>query len=224
LVELSWDAAATWPTTIEIWNPEHHLRWADAPSPTTDGIPAPRMITDWFISNEAGATVLRLVHSGFGEGASWDDQVDATSEGWKYFLWNLEVCLTRHRGVHRRMVSTRRRVEGSRVALWDSLFASGVVTVESSAVDPKPCTLVLGSHVLDGIVETLKAQSSLAARFTSLADALLFIELEGSAPSGFHVGFWLSTYGVDEATVADLQQSLDSTVAALIEPWTTAAL
>ena len=122
------------------------------------------------------------------------------------------------------MVSTRRRVEGSRAALWDSLFASALVSVEWSAVDPKPCTLVLGSHVLQGVVETFRARSSLAARFASLADALLFIELEGSASSGFHVGFWLSTYGVDEATVADLQQSLDATVAALIEQGTTVAL
>lgn len=224
VVEVSWDPAAAWPSEIEIWEPERHLRWTNATPPTADGAPQPRMLMDWFISSEAGATVLRLVHSGFGQGANWDDQIDATTGGWTYFLWNLEVCLTRHRGVHRRMVSTRRRVAGSRAHFWDSLFASGFLTVDSEAGEPRSCTVRIGSHALRGVVETLAAPSAVAAQISSLEDALLFIELEGSAPSGFHVGFWLSTYGVDDATVADLQRSLDVAAALLVEPEVTSAL
>src|SRR5215204_438865 len=65
ILEMSWDPAASWPTTIEIWEPERHLRWADAAAPSAPGAaPQPRLITDWFISTDAGQTVLRLVHSG----------------------------------------------------------------------------------------------------------------------------------------------------------------
>jgi uncharacterized protein YndB with AHSA1/START domain len=28
-VEVAWDPAVPWPTTIEVWEPERHLRWAD---------------------------------------------------------------------------------------------------------------------------------------------------------------------------------------------------
>jgi hypothetical protein len=53
---------------------------------------------------------------------------------------------------------------------------------------------------------------------------LLFIEFEGAAPSGFHAGFWLSTYGVDDETVGDLQRSLDDVVASLVDPGVVPAL
>ena len=63
------------------------------------------------------------MHSGFGEDANWDDQVEGPLGAWTYFVWN---------------------------------------------------------------------------------DALLFIEIEGGAPSGFHAGFWLSTYGLPNDAVAAL--------------------
>ena len=223
-VELSWDAATTWPTTIEIWDPERHLRWADPPPAPADGSPQPRLIIDWFISTEAGQTVLRLVHSGFGEGANWDDQIDGTRGGWSYFLWNLDVCLTRHRGVHRRLVWTRQRFTGSRTTLWDSLFASGLMAVGTPANAAAACTMTLGTRSLDGIVETSEAPFRFAARFPSLSDALLFIELEGSAATSFHVGFWLSTYGVAQDVVDELQHSLDDAVTKLVEPLVSATL
>jgi len=63
-----------------------------------------------------------------------------------------------------------------------------------------------------------------ASRFRSLGDALLFIETEGTAPSGFHVGFWLSTFGLDADTVRELQRSLDEVVTKLVEPGVAATL
>lgn len=224
IVEMSWDPAASWPTTIQIWEPERHLQWADPAPESTGAVPPPRLVVDWLISTEAGQTVLRLVHSGFGEGANWDDQIDGTLGGWQYFLWNLEVCLTRHRGVHRRLVSTRRRVEGSRSAFWDAVFSSGLLVAETNGDDAARCTLTLGSRVLTGVVRESVAEKRFSARLPSLADALLFIELEGSAASGFHAGFWLSTYGVDDETVGDLQRSLDDVVASLVDPGVVPAL
>jgi uncharacterized protein YndB with AHSA1/START domain len=216
IVELSWDGAATWPTTIEVWDPERHLRWADSVPPGPDGLPQPRMFVDWFISTDAGQTVLRLVHSGFGEGATWDEQIDGITGGWKYFLWNLEQLLTVHRGRHRSMVWARRRTTVPRSEFWDALFAGGVLAV-ADAPAGQVCTLTMGELTAEGGVATFDPPSRFAARFPSLNDALLFVELEGSSPTGFHAGFWLSTYGLDSARVAELQQSLDETVSGLIE-------
>jgi uncharacterized protein YndB with AHSA1/START domain len=224
IVELSWSPEMTWPTTIEIWDPERHLRWADPAPAASDGTPQPRLIVDWFISTDAGQTVLRFVHSGFGEGANWDDQIDGLVGGWKYFLWNLEMCLTRHRGTHRVMVSARRHSGVSRAALWDSLFTAGLLALAAGSPDAKDFTLTLGERSLAGVVETSESPFRFAARLPSLSDALLFIELEGTAPTNFDVGFWLSTYGVDEKTVAALQQSLADAVEKLVEPSVPATL
>jgi len=222
-VEISWDPAAMWPTTIEIWDPERHLRWADPAQRSPDGTPQPRIVADWLISTDGGQTVLRLVHSGFGEGANWDEQIEGAAGGWKYFLWNLELCLTRHLGKHRAMVSARKRSTVSRAALWESLFTSGFLSASTTG-DSQRCVLRLGEQSFDGVVETSEAPFRLAARFPSLEDALLFVELEGAAPVNFHVGFWLSTYGVEPRLVSELQRSLDDVVTRLVEPAVAATL
>ena len=127
------------------------------------------------------------------------------------------------------MVSARRRSGVPRDRLWDSLFSSGLLAVEQAGASGAQnardqCVLSLGDRSFDGVVEMSEAPFRFAARFPSLSDALLFIELEGAAPNGFHVGFWLSTYGVDEATAAELQRSLDAVVARLVEPGVAATL
>ena len=218
VVELSWDGTNYWPTTIEVWNPEQHLGFADAGPPGPDGSPGPRLMVDWFIGTESGQTIVRLVHSGFGPGAEWDDQIDGLTGGWAYFLWNLQLCATRHRGTRRDMVSTRPRVTMQRDAFWDALFTTGFISMDRDAAVPSTCRITFGGRTFDATVETLDARSRLAARIPDLNDALLFIEVEGTKPADFHTGFWLSTYGLPADTVRDLQGSLDAAVAKLIEP------
>ena len=224
IVEISWDGTTMWPTTIEVWNPEQHLRFADPGPPDPDGAAGPRIAMDWFIGTEAGQTVVRLVHSGFGAGAEWDDQIDGLTRGWRYFLWNLEVCLTRHRGTHRTMVSTRPRVTIQRDAFWDALFTSGFIAMERAAEAPTTCTITLGDRTFDAAVEMSDREARLAARIPALNDALLFIEIEGTKPKDFHAGFWLSTYGLSAEIVSELQRSLDTAVARLTAPGVPAAL
>lgn len=223
-VEMSWDGVNMWPTKIEIWEPERHLRWAESAPPSPDGAPQPRLFADWSISTDAGQTVLRLVHSGFSLDASWDEQIDGATGGWKYFLWNLHFCVTRHLGTHRTMVSTRKKTTVPRDVFWDSLFSSGLIVTKAGSSEPDVCTLTLGQRSFDAFVETRDISARFAARIPDLADSLLFIELEGGAPTGYHVGFWLSTYGLAPKLTAQLQQSLDETVAKLVEPEVAATL
>jgi hypothetical protein len=164
------------------------------------------------------------VHSGFGEGANWDGQVDGTLGGWTYFLWNMGYCLTRHRNARRVMVSARKRVPASRAQFWESLFTSGLIGASSADSSAgASCTITLG-RAFDAVVQTSDPPFRFAARIPSLEDALLFIELEGGVPSGFHAGFWLSTYGLSNDTVMQLQGALDETVARLAEAPTPVAL
>ena len=210
-VEMGWDPAVTWPTQIEIWDPERLLRWADELPPAEDGTPKPRLFVDWSISTENGQTVLRIVHSGFGEGAKWDDQIDGLTGGWAYFLWNMGVSLTRHRGVNRTMVSARPKSAVQRGVFWDAMFESGFITRTSG----DRATIHLGDDSYEMRVRTDEPSKRFAAQIPSLNDALLFIEFEGSKDTGFHAGFWLSTYGLPAESAAALQQALAETATKL---------
>ena len=221
-VELSWDGKNVWPTTIEVWDPERHVRFGDPGPPNADGSPGPRLMLDYFIVSDAGQTVLRLVHSGFGPGAEWDDQIDGMAGGWKYFLWNLDICLTRHRGIHRTLVSTRPRVTTQRDAFWEALSTTGFIVMNADA--PDACRITLGDRTLDAVVAMNDPGARFAARIPGLQDSTLFIEAEGTKPTDFHVGFWLSTYGLPGDTTAELQRSLDAAVAKLSEPGVAATL
>jgi uncharacterized protein YndB with AHSA1/START domain len=219
-VEMGWDPATTWPTQIEIWDPERQLRWTDDMPAAEDGTPQPRLFVDWSISTENGQTVLRLVHSGFGEDAKWDDQIDGLTGGWAYFLWNMDVSLTRHRDVRRTMVWARPKSVIPRAAFWQAMFDSGLITRGSG----DRATLRLGDQTHEMIVRTDEASKRFAARIPSLNDALLFIEFEGAKDTGFHAGFWLSTYGLAGDTTAALQDSLAEAVARLSSGLVGAAL
>jgi uncharacterized protein YndB with AHSA1/START domain len=224
VVEFSWDGTNMWPSTIEVWHPEQHVRFANDGPPGPDGAPGPKLLVDYFISTEAGGTILRLVHSGFGPGAEWNDQIDGLTGGWTYFLWNLEICLTRHLGTRRTMVSARPRVTVHRDAYWNAIFSTGFVTMDRSTDSPATCTVTLGDRTFDAVVLMHDANARLALRIPELRDALLFIEFESTKPTDFYVGFWLSTYGLAAEDVTESQRALDAAVARLDEAGVSTAL
>ena len=54
---------------------------------------------EWLVeARDGGSCVVRLVNSGFGHGGEWDAQYDAMTEGWKLFLFNLQLHLAHFRG------------------------------------------------------------------------------------------------------------------------------
>jgi len=115
------------------------------------------------------------------------------------------------------MAWTRRRVEGSRDMLWDAMFETGMLSAASGQTTAgAECKLTLGPVPETGIIASCDPPHQFSARFPGLADSLLLVEFEGKAPSGFHAGFWLSTYALDAERVAELQQGLNEAVAECI--------
>lgn len=68
------------------------LKWEP---PQGQGYPGILEVT---IAREGGATVVRLVNSGFREGAQWDDEYEGVNSGWKMALSLLKEYLERHFG------------------------------------------------------------------------------------------------------------------------------
>lgn len=68
------------------------LKWEPPPGQGYAGI------LDVRIAREGGETVVRLVNSGFREGAEWDEEYEGVNSGWKMALSLLKEYLERHFG------------------------------------------------------------------------------------------------------------------------------
>lgn len=153
--------------------------------------------TEYTLETERGKTVLRLVHSGFGEDDSWNDLFDATRLGWAFELRGLKHYLEKHRGEDRRVAWARRPYEGDRAAAWkrlgegwlDGLIAEGDYAVEAPTGDR-----------LEGRVLWLEPPTSFVATVTGLDDALLRVKLEDLYGMK-EANVWLSSYGVPPGEV-----------------------
>jgi uncharacterized protein YndB with AHSA1/START domain len=132
------------------------------------------LVIDWFVeARSGGVTVVRLVHSGWGEGADWDDMYDATAGGWRYFLFNLRDYLEHHAGQHRTAVSDRRPTTLPRATVLERMRANAP----------------------DGFrVVTSEAPDRLWGTLPAHGDALVLIENECGRDS-YHCGIYISLYG-----------------------------
>src|SRR5215208_3254579 len=205
---LSWGPGCEGEAPITAWEPGRHLQVSEGQGAA--GLP---MVVDYYLEGRAGATVLRLVHSGFGADSKWDDQYQATEGGWTYFLFNLRHYLTRHPGTPRDMVRDRRQPRRPRAEVWRTLLGAGGAY---SPGDGAPSVgerfafrLGAGEPPLEGTAAIVRPSSGhFAGVVEGLDDALLFVELEGGAEESWHCGLWLSTYGLPPERVRRLQEAL----------------
>ena len=199
-VLLSWGNGMEWLTKTTAWEENRHLQWSDPPYPDkSEPSETIQMAIDWYIETATGGRcVVRLVHSGFGTGANWDDQYSGNSEGWKYFLFNLRQYLEHHDGEQREALFERRHATVSRSEIWprllgdDGLRATHTGTTGVRGGDRLALTTDDGRSIplLVGRVEP----TILWGTLPSLNEGLFMIELEPG--DDFHYGIYVSLYGV----------------------------
>jgi uncharacterized protein YndB with AHSA1/START domain len=114
---ISWGEGMEVISRIAIWKPERHRQIAtDRPEP------APPSVIDYFIEGRGGATVLRLVHSGFGASADFDAEYESTGYGWPIFMKLLKHGA--ERGIDScRNVTIMRMLSESPETAWEKLVA-----------------------------------------------------------------------------------------------------
>jgi uncharacterized protein YndB with AHSA1/START domain len=110
-----------------------------------EGLPG---ILEVRIAREGGATAVRVIQSGFREGAEWDDEYEGVSSGWKIALGILKFYLENHFARGRTMTFVFRPakfayeqvlkyfLEPAKLAAW--LTVSGAI-----GKDGEKCELVL---------------------------------------------------------------------------------
>ena len=208
-VWLSWGPGAEGEAPIHIWDEPRRFGWTEE-YPGEGSTPV-RMMVDFHVEGKRGRTVVRLVQSGFGASADWDEMYDALKDGWTYFLFNLKHYLERHAGSPRRMVWARRKTDRTRDDQWSRLVGAGTLVEVEDLRPDADCRLVLDS-AWAGTVLSSRTGYHLAATVPELNEGLLLVELEGA-----HVGVWLSTYGLEADRVAQLQRGMDERVRELLE-------
>ena len=185
-----------WTMKIAAWEPPHRLRLVSE-APTPDGTMV-EFVVEWHVSGRDGDAVVRMVNSGFGEGAEWDEQIEGIEAGWSYFLLNLRHYLERHLGTPRDMVYARGEIQADDPVGRVLAETGGSDTARQVGAE---YDLFMGATRRHGQVEMVFGTRTVAIHIPGLNDALLFIERE----SPNRVSLWLSTYGLDAATLDELR-------------------
>jgi len=207
---LSWGRGIDWRTRLTAWDENRHLQWSDPPkNDSANPGEMIQMAVDWYIETiTGGRCVVRLVHSGFGADADWNDQYSANKEGWTYFLFNLRHYLEHHLGTPRQSINQRRRTSIPRPQLWTKLLGDGGLRATHSgtkgirAGDRLAFTMSDGRSIpfLVGRVEP----AILWGTVESLNNGLLMIELEPGSDD-YYFGIYLSVYGFPRRDVDSLR-------------------
>jgi uncharacterized protein YndB with AHSA1/START domain len=202
---MSWGEGMEGGVPITVWEPHRRIEWAEVHGPQ-------RLAVDVHLEPAEGGTVVRLVHSGFGTGADWDEQFHMTEGGWTYFMQNLRHILERHPGVPRVMINARERVPMSQQEALAALlgprgFAASGTLGDLGEGDAFDVTTSAGD-TLRGSVIVQRAPRHFGLRIDNLNDALLLMEIEPAGEGHVRPALWLSLYGLDDARVAAVRAAI----------------
>jgi uncharacterized protein YndB with AHSA1/START domain len=99
--DISWSPEMHGAGVISVWDPPKHfaqysersVAYNSEGKPVDTGV-AQKIAIDYYIEAIGdGITRLRLVQSGFGPEAAWDDEYESTKTGWADFLKKLKEIL-----------------------------------------------------------------------------------------------------------------------------------
>ncbi len=208
---LSWGPPWERDSPIEIWEPLRHLRmrWPFHAEKAVDGrqgvLP---LAVDYVLEARGDTTILRLVHSGFGRGANWDDEYDGTRRGWTFELGSLARYLELHRGAERSVAWARRRVHESPGEIWPRLFGSRGL-IASGAIDGAPpggryAITTSQGDALQGEVLTNEPPFEFSGTLDGPSDGVLRVGVDGSGLER-EIWLWASLHGESRRLASELE-------------------
>ncbi|MGH7528212.1 MAG: SRPBCC family protein [Gemmatimonadales bacterium] len=219
----SWGGGQDWETRIEGWEPGRLLRLIqeDARPYDTQGRMLPpgqaepaRIAMEFTLETHQGKTRLRIVHSGFGRGAAWDNELDGITEGWQGELRSLRHYLERHRGKQRHVGRAMLSTTTPRDAAWAKLTGAGgyrVTPAEPEAGRPYEVTAPTGDR-FSGTVELYLPRMTLAGTVRELDDGWLRLLTWRDATGSTGVWVWLATYAGDGERVQAFAKEAQETL------------
>lgn len=220
-VRWTWREHHDWPQTIEAWEPGRHLRTRyDSQVESEVGQPAAGrrpLFVDFHLEGDGGVTTLRLVHSGFGPEAAFDEEYDGIRAGWPVELRSLRHYLENHRGTDRQLAWATRSVAIPPEAAWRALTGpaglQGVAT--AGAREGRPLAVAVpGTGRIEGRVLHAPTARELSGTAANLGNGWFRVHCErwGGATQ---VWLWLALYGQPRELVAKWQAAFEGVLARL---------
>lgn len=157
------------------------------------------LVVDWYLQPEGDGTTLRVVHSGFGPEASFDDEFEGTRRGWRFELNSLRHYLQNHLGQARRVIWITKPTERTPAEVLSQMRGDdgplGSEDLEDLAQGDR-FELECAGAKLEGRVLVAGLPSEFAAELDSMGGALLRFGHEACGGASFaHV--WMSAWGSD---------------------------
>ena len=204
-----WQDMYVWPSRIEIWEPLRQLRLAYVQASAADPkLPGQsdaaaksgyELVMDFRLEPVGGATVLRLVHSGFGRDSSWDDEYDGVRRGWIVELASLKHYLERHLGEQRSALWVFARTGLTAASAWARLVGGPDDTTHFVRASGADMTMRARAEVETPVVVMRRDPGGdIVACVPSWNDALLRISFD-PARGGVTAGVFVSLYGAPSA-------------------------
>jgi len=216
----SWGGEMTWNTKVASSERGRLVRWRDEfdaykqLTPTSGPV-----LVEWQLSPGPGGTRLTLVHSGFGDGADWDDMFDGTRAGWTFFVWHLLETVRHHLGERRTVVYERRPSMLTREALGTRLYGPAGLALAPASPDPgSTAQISFGGGRRPFEVQYVRLPRNLFGKLPDLGGAILLVEMEPGGTGPVQTGLWLSTWGLDARRVDSLRTGLRSMADAVFGP------
>ncbi|HET9252504.1 MAG TPA: SRPBCC domain-containing protein, partial [Candidatus Eisenbacteria bacterium] len=208
----AWEESWDWPSRIDAWEPGKLLRLTQDDYRPSEDVERSTVVMEFRLETHAGKTRLHFVHSGFGQGASWDHELDSISEGWPVELGSLRVYLERYRGRNRRVGRASASVAAPRTEVWAKLI--GPEGFRLTPAEPRDGgsfeVLSPAGERLTGTVETVIPGRSVSGVVKEMAHAVLRIATWSQPDGNAGAWVWLASYGDDEDRVRTFGTAADA--------------
>jgi uncharacterized protein YndB with AHSA1/START domain len=212
---MSWREMYRAESRIDVWEPGRRLRIAFPVHPPL------LLATDYHIVGKGGTTVLRVVTSGFGPDADWDETYGGVRSGWAFELRGLVHYLERHRGRERRVAYARAPYHVSRAEAWSRLVGPGgwfgSPGIEHPAAGARYSVTSAAGDPLRGTVELWDPPRQAVLAVDDWNDALIRLELEEHALPGTAM-LWASTYDLAADQVEAIERRWRRSLPPLCSP------
>lgn len=179
---------------VAAWDPPHRVVFDGGES-------GAGLAFEWLVeARDGGSCVVRLVNSGFGDGAEWDDQYDSMTEGWKLFLFNLRLHLTHFPAQAATAVLPTSMWPGPPDEAWNALTTELALSARPAVGDRVAATAPAAPPLAGEVADSGPYRMALLLDRPARGTAVLAVEGQGEAVS---VSVWSWLYGTDGAAAAE---------------------
>ena len=154
----------------------------------------PAFAMEWLVeARDGGTCVVRLINSGFGSGADWDAEYDATEAGWRLFLYNLRLHRTHFPGRPCSSVLVNGHGDGSVDRAFADLVAALGLPAEAREGE-RVAAAAADAPPLAGVVERV-TPNMLTLLLERPAEGIAFVASEPAGDGSAHTSVYAYLFG-----------------------------